>query len=121
MANNVLGIPFKLIAAGSTNLTAVANSSGVVRTIFANNQNAAVRYLKLYNKVSTSVTVGTTVPDQTYAIPASGNVNICFVDGLYFDTGISFALTTGVADNDTGAVTANEHVVNISYEAIPGL
>ena len=35
--------------------------------------------------------------------------------GMKFDNGIAIALTTGLADADTGAVAANEQVVNLTY------
>lgn len=96
-----------LNSAGSTNGTVVKGSAGTLYSISASNINAAVRYLKLYN--STTVTVGTTVPVLTIAIPAGGFVNLQFgATGMRFTTGICIALTTGAADGDTGAVAANE-------------
>ena len=35
---------------------------------------------------------------------------------LKFSTGIAFALTTGAADSDTGAVAANDIIVNLGVE-----
>jgi hypothetical protein len=35
--------------------------------------------------------------------------------GLNFNTGIAFALTTGATDADTGAVAANEILVSYGY------
>lgn len=104
----------RTISAATTNATSVKASAGVVQAIYVNNANAAVRYLKLYNKAS-APTVGTDTPVATFAIPASGAINPQFFGGLNFDTGIAFALTTGIADSDTAAVSANEHVVHISY------
>ena len=110
--------PYKLISAGSTNATSVKASAGVVGLILAINSNAAVRYLKLYNKAS-APTVGTDVPVLTIPIPASttgAGVSVPIgAPGLLFTTGIAFALTTGVLDGDTGAVGANDVVVNLGY------
>lgn len=105
----------KTIAAGTTNATSVKASAGKVYGIFVNNQNAAVRYLKLYNKAS-APTVGTDTPVLVFAIPPAGNVNLYAKDGIYLSLGIAFALTTGAADNDTTAVTASEHIVNLLYK-----
>lgn len=105
----------KTIAAATTNATVVKASPGHLYKLVVNNQNAAVRYLKLYN-VAASPTVGTTVPVMTIALPPGILTIINFgPTGLAFGTGIAFSLNTGVADNDTGAVSANEHVVNVGY------
>lgn len=108
--------PFKLISAATTNATNVKAAAGQLYHLQVNNINAAVRYLKLYNKAS-APTVGTDVPVQTIAVPAAGQVSVNFgIVGLAFPLGISFALTTGVADADVAAVAVNEHVVNLSYK-----
>lgn len=106
----------KTVSAASTNATSVKASAGQVYGIVVNNQNAAVRYLKLYNKAS-SPTVGTDTPVKTIAIQPGQTLSVPVpAVGWVFSTGIAFALTTGVADSDTGAVSANEHVVNIDYK-----
>lgn len=109
--------PGRLVSAASTNGTVVKASAGTLYTLIVTNLNAAVRYLKVYN--STSVTVGTTTPTWTFAIPASTtgagfNVPIPAC-GIAFGTGICLGMTTGVADNDTGAVAANEIIANYAY------
>jgi hypothetical protein len=108
----------RVISAASTNATSAKGSAGKVYTIIATNINAAVRYLKLYNKAS-SPTVGTDTPVFTIAIPgntAGAGIVISFGDtGVNFATGIAYAITTGVADADTGAVAANEIVVQVLY------
>jgi hypothetical protein len=108
----------KIISAASTNATSVKGSAGQVYGIVATNINAAVRYLKLYNKAS-SPTVGTDTPVMTIPIPgntAGAGIVIDIPQGLAFATGIAAAITTGVADSDTGAVAANEIVVSILYK-----
>jgi hypothetical protein len=101
---------FRLISAASTNATSLKASAGTLYSITAINLNAAVRYLKLYNKAS-SPTVGTDTPVATIPIPASATgagFTVAFPLGFDFATGIAYALTTGAADADTGAVAANE-------------
>ena len=109
--------PHRLMSAASTNATNVKGSAGAVGFIFAANLNAAVRYLKLYNK-ATAPTVGTDTPIATLPIPAA-TVGAGFVipipGGVAFTNGISYALTTGYADSDTGAVAANEIFVFLGY------
>lgn len=109
----------KKISGASTNATSLKASAGQVYSIYAHNTNAAVRYLKLYNKAS-SPTVGTDTPVMTLPIPGSTAGNGFVLDtgglGVEFATGIAYALTTGVADSDTGAVAADEIVLTILYK-----
>lgn len=105
----------RVISAASTNATSAKASAGQVFGWYLSNINAAVRYLKLYNKAS-APTVGTDTPVMTIAIPgnaAGAGATVEFTNGIAFATGIAYALTTGVADSDTGAVAANEIVVNL--------
>lgn len=104
----------RLISAATTNATVVKASAATLFSIYAFNTNAAARYLKLYNK-ATAPTVGTDTPVMTILLPPSVPVNINSVFGITFTSGLSFALTTGIADTDTTAVAANEIVVNTSY------
>lgn len=108
----------RTISAGSTNATNVKATAGQLYGLLISNTNAAVRYLKLYN-LSGAPTVGTSTPVITIALPgnASGATGMIeFTNGIAFSTGIAFALTTGVADADTGAVAANEIVVHLFYK-----
>lgn len=111
--------PYKLISAASTNATSVKASAGTLYSITASNINAAARYLKIYNKAS-APTVGTDTPVLVFLIPgntAGAGTNIPIgLPGYEFTTGIAFALTTGAADSDTGAVAASEIIVNLGYK-----
>jgi len=111
--------PFKLVSAATTNATSVKASAGTLYNISAGNINASARYLKIYNKASSPV-VGTDVPVHTFLIPgnaAGAGTNIPIgLPGIEFTIGIALALTTGVADSDTGAVAANEITVNLAYK-----
>lgn len=82
-----------------------------------------VRYVKLYNATAANVTVGTTTPVDTIAIPpaaAAGNPTVLTESygpaGLAFATAITAAATTGLADNDTGAPGANDIVITAFYK-----
>lgn len=110
------GTTHHAISAASTNATSVKTSAGTVNQIIVSNVNAAVRYFKLYNLAS-APTVGTSTPVLTLAIPAGQTVVVPMGPrGLRLGTGIAYALTTGITVADTGAVSASEHAVHISYE-----
>jgi hypothetical protein len=104
----------KTVAAGSTNATVVKASAGQVYGIQVNNVNAAVRYLKLYNK-ATAPSVGTDVPVKTLAIPAASVQQFHWPAGIAFAAGISFATTTEATDGGTTGISASESVINIDY------
>jgi hypothetical protein len=108
----------KLISAASVNATNVKNAAGHLYSVQVFNTNAAARYFKLYND-SGAPTVGTDTPVKVMTIPgntAGAGLVINWDKGLAFGTGIAFGLTTGAADNDTGAVAAAEIVVNLDYK-----
>ena len=113
--------PYKLIAAGSTNATSVKATAGQLYEIVAENFNTAIRYLKIYDK-ATSPTVGTDTPIWTIAIPPAsasgqvGGVSKTIPKGIALASGLAIALTTGLADSDTGAVNANDVVLNLGYK-----
>lgn len=102
-------------SAATTNATSVKTSAGTLYNVSASNTNAAARYLKLYNKASAPV-VGTDVPVLILLLPAGASIDHDFgLVGHRFTTGIALALTTGIADSDTGAVAANEIKVITSF------
>lgn len=106
-----------LSAAAGINATVVKASAGRVYKIRGYNAAAAVRYLKLYNKASAPVP-GTDTPVVTYALKATDIFDIDLGSiGEYFSTGIAFVLTTGVADADTGALTAADIAAMITFYA----
>jgi hypothetical protein len=106
--------PYKLVSAASTNATSVKASAGQIYSITAMNTNAAVRYLKLYNKAS-APTVGTDTPVQVYALPPSGGITLSIPVGMAFATGIALATTTGAADSDNTGVALSEIVISLTY------
>lgn len=102
------------ISASTTNSTLISAGAHKVYSIIVNNVNAAVVYLKLYDK-ATAPTVGTDTPIATLAVPTASVQKFDFAGGLEFLLGIGFGLTTAPADSSTAAVTANEQVVNCFY------
>lgn len=114
-AQNGGWVPYNLVSAATTNATVVKATPGVVTYISANNVNAAVRYLKFYNK-ATAPTVGTDPPVLTLALPAASNqIFPVPPGGFVFNAGISFATTTEATVAGTTAISANETVINIGY------
>lgn len=102
-------------SAASTNATVTKGSAGTVWSIIASNINAAVRYLKVYNK-ATAPTVGSDTPVLVIPIPAGGTVQFDGgSNGIRFATGIGWALTTGAADSDSTGVAASEHKIAMTY------
>jgi hypothetical protein len=92
----------------------IKNSPGQIYSIHAVNINAAARYLKVYDKATAPTQADT--PALTIHLPATGSREILFPIGVEFSAGISIRVTTGVADNDTGAPTVNETIVNMTYK-----
>jgi hypothetical protein len=106
--------PYHSVSGASTNATNVKNAAGQLYGYAISNTNAAARYVKLYDK-SSSPTIGTDTPKHTVQIPGNGTVIRAFPVGLVFSNGIGFGTTTGVTDADTGAVSANDLVVDLDY------
>lgn len=100
---------------GNVNSTLVRNAPARVFRITGMNNAAAIRYLKLYNKASGSPTVGTDFPFWVETLEASAPFVIDLA-ALLFSTGLGYAITTGIADSDTGAIVAGDiTTMNISY------
>mgnify|MGYP001160661676 FL=1 len=95
------------IAAGTTNATSVKASPGRVLGVECKVVRASDVFLKIFNVTGVPVPGTTAVRDQI-RLPLSSNVNLTFGDGIYCSTGIGIALTTGVAESDTGALTAGD-------------
>src|SRR6478752_7194610 len=107
--------PYKLIASGvSADQNLVAAGSRVLYSISASNANAALRYVKLYNKATAPV-VGTDIPTCVFAIPPSNSVNLTFNAGIAFPLGLGIGLVTGVIDGNSTSIGASETVVTLSY------
>lgn len=87
---------------------------GGVSGWFLFNVATSIRYLKLYNKATAPLSSDT--PLMTIDIPAGLGANLPPGPGeIDFTVGIGYRVTTGVADNDTGAPTANDVQLNLFY------
>jgi hypothetical protein len=101
----------------------VKATAGCLYKLRITNRTTSARYVKLYNATAANVTVGTTTPIDTIVVPGGGSADLATVIteafggmGLMFDTALSVAATTGLADNDTGAPGANDVVVTAYYK-----
>ena len=77
-------------------------------------------FVKFYNATAANVTVGTTTPLFTLAIPGNTSddtmLSMMGTHGITFDTAITWAATTGLADNDTGAPGAADVAGTVWYK-----
>lgn len=108
-------IPHKKTSAASVNATLVDAGARVLGTIHCINTNAAVRYLKIYDKATAPSEADT--PVQVYAIPGNAAGAGFTLPGIELSlvNGLGYRITTGVADNNTDAVAANEITLNLLY------
>jgi hypothetical protein len=93
----------------------IKTSAGQLYGYYFYNAAASTRYLKFYNATAANVTVGTTTPVITIPVPATTAGHVSFEQGIAFSTAISAAVTTGLADNDTGAPSANDFILDAFY------
>lgn len=112
--------PGRIIDFSITNqgATVIKASAGKLLMLLLTNSNAAICYVKLYDK-ATAPTSGDT-PVLTIPVPgntAGAGVAVPIGDiGIAFASGIAIRATTGIADNNTSAVAASEVVANYSFK-----
>lgn len=82
---------------------AVKASAGKVYGYYLYNPEAAVTFVHFYNTAQGSVTVGTTNPLFTLAIPAGSAANLMSEIGVTFGTAITIAATTTAGGNTAPA------------------
>lgn len=114
---NIKVKPFKYISEASTNATSVNASTSKLYLVSAIGLTSTVRYLKFYD-TDVAPILGSDVPILTIPIPANtqgAGIVIPFNIPIEFGTGLSFAITSGSADNNTGAVGAGDVIVNLTY------
>lgn len=107
------------IAANNTTAIVIKNTGGTVYSVDAFNNGGTIAYVKLYN--SASATCGSGTPQARYAIPfgatsSGGGFNVSNINGDAYGVGITMCITTGIADNDTGAPAASTYIVNVHYK-----
>lgn len=110
---------YRNINVGSTGVVARSSQSFLSGWTMTNLA-AAARHVKLYD-TNVAPTENDT-PVATISLPANSH-GVAYanygpgVSGITFQRGIGIRATTGVADNDVGAPTANDVVVNLMIES----
>jgi hypothetical protein len=84
------------------------------------NNGTTLAYVKLYN--AASATCGSGTPQWRGMIPfggssSGGGFSTPWVNGDSYSLGGWLCVTTGIADNNTGAPAASTYIVNIHYNA----
>lgn len=109
-------LSFRNTALSSTPV-AVKTSSGLLMGWNFINVNTSTVYVKLYNSTVANTTVGTSTPAFTLAVPggSASAPGVFFKDCTLipqevFNTAITIACVTGLADNSTTAPTTAIHV-----------
>jgi len=107
---------YSKISTADNNAASIKGSAGTVYSVQATSLNAAVRYVKLYNK-ATAPTCGTDTPVVRLAVPPSSAAGpaLTFPVGAAFPLGIGICIVTGITDADNTATAASEQLVNITY------
>ena len=97
----------------------IASGPCTVYGIYAWNATDAPLWLQIFN--TNTVTVGSTVPDHNFIVPANADLDGAGVvipipvQGLAFSTALTMAMTTGVG-TDSGAPGANDGGVFVTYQ-----
>ncbi|MEO9028318.1 MAG: hypothetical protein ABI413_05840 [Ktedonobacteraceae bacterium] len=107
---------FHLVSAASNNATSIKASGGQVYGYEITNTNAAIRFVKLYNKASAPNPAADT-PFRTIGVPANGGrASFHSSTGLNMGTGIAVAAVTGISDTDNTSVGAADLVIDIDWK-----
>lgn len=95
----------------------VSTKKCYVGTMFIYNENASAKaYIKLYNKATIADSLDT--PREVFPLGPLQGATIILDE--YFDTGLSVRATTGKADNNNVAPTANDVSIVIRYNDVLG-
>jgi hypothetical protein len=104
----------KVLTAASTNATLLKATAGRVFSICLTNTTASVRVLHMHN-MTTTPTVGSSIPTYSVVIPANGTVQWHSPLGRAHTTGISYSITTGIADLDATATAVGDVIGVIDW------
>ncbi len=102
-------------SAASNNAISVKASAGRVFGVQGYNASGAPRRLKLYDKAGAPAPA-TDAPRKVLLLPAGAAFAYDFPAGLYFATGIAYAIVAGGGDTDNTSVAAGDVTdLNIDY------
>ena len=107
------------IAANNTTAIVITNKTANVYQVDAYNNGTTVAYVKLYN--AATATCGSGTPFARYMIPfgtssSGGGFVTPNINGDAYVNGVTMCITTGIADNDTGAPAASTYIVNVHWK-----
>lgn len=110
--------PHSILSANTVNETAIKASAGNLYHLNVTNIGANEVFFKLYNDTTANIDE-TDTPVLRYVVPgnaagAGNSVNISVP--IAFSTAITYRITTGAADNNTGAVAADEVLVSACFK-----
>lgn len=112
---------YRKLSAADTNAVLIKTGRRHLRKVEAFSIDATPVYIKFYDKATAATEADT--PKYTLVVPApataaNGNrEDALFPDpGLPFELGLAVRMVTGFADNDTGALSANEVLLNVEYD-----
>jgi len=92
----------------------VKASSAVLCGYSITNINAAIRFVKLYNKATAASAADT--PVLVIGIPAGQTVSLTIPGGLVFSAGISARCVTTIPDAGATGAAANEIATQLFYQ-----
>lgn len=103
-----------LSAAASVNATSVKTTPARLYSIQGRVVRGTDCYLKIYDKASAPSDSDT--PRKTLTLPAGAGFAFDWAVGIQLTLGLGYRITTGSADNDTGALTAGDVTgLNLDY------
>jgi hypothetical protein len=107
---------YSVISSGAANQDAasVKGSAGQLYGYSLFNTTSSARYVKLYNKASAPTSSDT--PVVRIYLPPTGGANRDYAHAMAFGTGLAIRITTGSADNDTGACSTGDVLANLEYK-----
>jgi hypothetical protein len=118
---------FKLTSANTTNLTKIKDGPANLKGVEFLNTGGTEFYVKFYwfkpTASAEAPTVGTTVPDLTILVAASGGggaldkvSNRSWPDGMTRDGQLYMATTVTAADSGAAAIGAGAGILSVLYE-----
>jgi hypothetical protein len=100
LGSTVGGWTPKLLNSLSTTVTGIKSSAGQIGYIQCWNPNASVSYIQLFDALSGSVTLGSTVPKLSIGVPPTNSTGFVLpLVGVQFASAISTAVTTTATGN----------------------
>lgn len=103
---SVTGQTLHFDSSGDNTVQTIKASAGKVYSLEVQNPNTSDAYIQLFDEAG-AITVGTTVPKQSYFVPAGGAMDKTFTVPLQFANSIKYACTTtptGGGNPTTGLV-----------------